>query len=61
MLITVAAVTMLSGATATLITLTVDTRDRPGLQSLVEALMRIAVLGAGALVALTDGGKELWL
>jgi hypothetical protein len=59
-LISIAAVTVLSAAAATIITLTVDIRSRPGVQSLVEGLMRIAILGAGALVALTDGGSQLW-
>jgi hypothetical protein len=44
-------------ATATAITLTVDTRARPVAKSLVDGLMQIALLGAGALVALmSDGG-----
>jgi hypothetical protein len=60
-LISVAAVTVLSGSAATVITLTVDVRNRPGIESLVEGLMRIAILGAGALVALTDGGSQLWV
>jgi hypothetical protein len=51
-LISVAAVTVLSGATATILTLTVDVRKRPLMHSLVEGLMRIALLGAGTLVAL---------
>jgi hypothetical protein len=59
--LSVATVTVLSGATATVITLTVDVRSKPGIQSLVEGLMRIAILGAGALVALTDGGSQLWV
>ena len=59
-LISIAAVTVLSAAAATIITLTVDIRSRPGVRSLVEGLMRIAILGAGALVALTDGGSQLW-
>ncbi len=54
-LISIAAVTVLSGGAAAIITLKVDVRSRPGIQSLVEGLMRIAILGAGALVALTDG------
>jgi hypothetical protein len=54
-LISIAAVTVLSGGAAAIITLTVDVRSRPGIQSLVEGLMRIAILGAGALVALTVG------
>ena len=54
-LISIAAVTVLSGGAAAAITLMVDVRSRPGIQSLVEGLMRIAILGAGALVALTDG------
>jgi hypothetical protein len=59
--LSIATVTVLSGATATVITLTVDVRSRPGIQSLVEGLMRIAILGAGTLVALTDGGSQLWV
>jgi hypothetical protein len=56
-LFSVAAVTMLGGATATAITLTVDTRARPAAKSLVDGSMQIALLGAGALVALmSDGG-----
>jgi hypothetical protein len=48
---------ILSGATATVITLTVDTHARPAARSLVDGLMQIELLGAGALVALmSDGG-----
>jgi hypothetical protein len=60
-LISIAAVTVLSGGAAAAITLMVDVRSRPGIQSLVEGLMRIAILGAGALVALTHGGSQLWV
>ena len=52
--LSVAAVTVLSGATATAITLTVDTRAKPAAKSLVDGLMQIALLGAGALVALYE-------
>ncbi|NGO54214.1 hypothetical protein [Allomesorhizobium camelthorni] len=58
-LISIATVTVLSGGAAAIITLTVDVRERPGIQSVVEGLMRIAILGAGALVALTDGGRQI--
>jgi hypothetical protein len=55
--LSVAAVTVLRGATATAITLTVDTRSRPAARSLVDGLMQITLLGAGALVAMMrDGG-----
>ena len=60
-LISVAALTVFSAATATVITLTVDVRSRPGIQSLVEGLMRIALLGAGTLVALTGEGVQIWV
>jgi hypothetical protein len=60
-LIAVAAVTVLSGATAVILTLTVDVRKRPLLQSLVEGLMRIAVLGAATLVSLSTEGVQIWV
>jgi hypothetical protein len=59
-LLSVAAVTVLSGAAATIITLTVDGRKRPLIQSVVEGLMRIALLGAGTLVALSTEGVQIW-
>jgi hypothetical protein len=49
-LISIAVVTVASGGTVTINTLTVDLPSRPGIQSLVEGLMPIAILGAGALV-----------
>jgi hypothetical protein len=60
-LISVAAVTVLSGATATILTLAVDVRKRPLMHSLVEGLMRIALLGAGTLVALSTEGVQIWV
>jgi hypothetical protein len=60
-LISIAAVTVLSGGAAATITLTVDVRERPGVQSLVEGLMRIAILGAGTLVALSTEGVQIWV
>jgi hypothetical protein len=59
--IAVAAVTVLSGATAIILTLTVDVSKRPLMQSLVEGLMRIALLGAGTLVALSTEGVQIWV
>jgi hypothetical protein len=60
-LIAVAAVTVVSGATATILTLTVDSRKRPLMQSLVEGLMRIALLGAATLVSLSTDGVQIWV
>jgi hypothetical protein len=60
-LISVAAVTVLSGATATILTLTVDINTRPLMQSLVEGLMRIALLGAATLVSLSTEGVQIWV
>lgn len=60
-LISVAAVAVLSGAAATIITLTINVRKRPLMQSLVEGLMRIALLGAGTLVALNTDGVQIWV
>jgi hypothetical protein len=60
-LMSVAAVTVLSGAAATILTLTIDVRKRPLIQSLVEGLMRIALLGAGTLVALSTEGVQIWV
>lgn len=53
----IAAVTVISEGAA-IITLTVDVRSRPGILNLAEGLMRIAILGGGALVALTDGAAK---
>ncbi|WP_353646700.1 hypothetical protein [Mesorhizobium sp. WSM2239] len=60
-LIVVAAVTALSGATATILTLTIDVSKRPLIQSLVEGLMRIALLGAATLVSLAADGVQIWV
>jgi hypothetical protein len=60
-LISVAAVTVLSGATATIPTLTVDIHKRPLLHSLVEGLMRVAPLGAATLVSLSTEGVQIWV
>lgn len=60
-LISIAAVTVVSGATATILTLTVDVSKRPLVQSLVEGLMRIALLGAAALVSLSTEGVQIWV
>jgi hypothetical protein len=57
----VAAVTVLSGATATILTLTVDVNKRPLIQSLVEGLMRIALLGAATLISLSADGVQIWV
>lgn len=57
----VAAVTVLSGATATILTLTVDINKRPLVHSLVEGLMRIALLGAATLVSLSTDGVQIWV
>ena len=57
----VAAVTVLSGATATILTLTVDINNRPLVHSLVEGLMRIALLGAATLVSLSTDGVQIWV
>ena len=60
-LIAVAAVTVISGATATILTLTVDVSKRPLIHSLVEGLMRIALLGAATLVSLSTDGVQIWV
>jgi hypothetical protein len=60
-LISVAAVTVLSGATATILTLTVDIGKSPLAHSLVEGLMRIALLGAATLVSLSTDGVQIWV
>jgi hypothetical protein len=60
-LISVAAVTVLSGATATILTLTIDVSKRPLIKSLVEGLMRIALLGAATLVSLSADGVQIWV
>jgi hypothetical protein len=57
----VAAVTVISGAAATILTLTVDVRERPLAHSLVEGLMRIALLGAATLVSLSTDGVQIWV
>ncbi|MBS3652581.1 hypothetical protein KEU06_28810 [Pseudaminobacter sp. 19-2017] len=49
---TVVALTVLSAASATVIVLLVDTRARPGARIVAARLMEIAVLGAGAVIAL---------
>jgi hypothetical protein len=60
-LISVASVTVLSGATATILTLTIDVRKTPLIHSLVEGLMRIALLGAATLVSLSTEGVQIWV
>ena len=60
-LISVAAVTVLSGAVATILTLTIDVSKRPLIQSLVEGLMRISLLGAATLVSLSTEGVQIWV
>ncbi len=57
----VAAVTIFSGAAATILTLTVQIDKRPLVHSLVEGLMRIALLGAAALVSLSTEGDTIWV
>ncbi len=57
----VAAVTIFSGAAATILTLTVEINKRPLVHSLVEGLMRIALLGAAALVSLSTEGDTIWV
>ena len=60
-LISVATVTALSAAAATIVTLTVDVRRRPLIRSLVEGLMRVALLGAATLVSLSADGVQIWV
>jgi hypothetical protein len=60
-LISVASVTVLSGATATILTLAIDFRKTPLIHSLVEGLMRIALLGAATLVSLSTEGVQIWV
>jgi hypothetical protein len=60
-LISVAAVTILSGAAAVILTLMVDVSERPLAQNLVEGLLRIALLGAATLVSLSTEGVQIWV
>jgi hypothetical protein len=41
--------------------LTVEINKRPLVHSLVEGLMRIALLGAAALVSLSTEGDTIWV
>jgi hypothetical protein len=56
-LISIAAVTVLSGGAAAIITLTVDVGSRPGIQSLVRRLDAYRDTRRWALVVLTGGGR----
>jgi hypothetical protein len=51
---TVVALTVLSAASATVIVIAVDTRARPGARIVAARLMEIALLGAGAVIALLN-------
>ncbi|MBS3652092.1 hypothetical protein KEU06_26165 [Pseudaminobacter sp. 19-2017] len=53
---TVVVLTVLSAGSATAIVIAVDTRARPGARIVAVRLMKIAVLGAGAVIALLDRG-----
>lgn len=46
-----------SAAAAVSIAVAVDTRSRPAARKVVDRLMQIAVLGAGAIIALLGTGK----
>jgi hypothetical protein len=59
--IAVVLVTIISGAAATILTLTVDIGKRPLVHSLVEGLMRITLLGASTLVSLSTDGVQIWV
>ncbi|MBS3651932.1 hypothetical protein KEU06_25320 [Pseudaminobacter sp. 19-2017] len=55
---TVVALTVLTAGSATVIVLVVDTRARPGAKTVAARLMEIAVVGAGAVIALLDLGAR---
>ena len=55
--VAVIGLTVASVVAAVSIAVTVDTKSRPAARRVVDRLMQIAVLGAGAIVALLGSGR----